>query len=131
MANLAYLRVSCYLNPTPLDCNKIWADGNKIWAGQPHTQQTTPSEFHFLHLPPFSARARAATWASSVAGPAPGRPPWRRQDGVLTFNEFVKYYNMYVAEKRRQFDEMYSVGPEVTCSFDVASQPSTAGIAPH
>ena len=40
-------------------------------------------------------------------------------------------YNMYVAEKRRQFDEMYSVGPEVTCSFDVACRPSTAGIAPH
>ena len=50
---------------------------------------------------------------------------------MLTFNEFVKYYNMYVAEKRRQFDEMYSVGPEVPCSSDVASRPSTVGIVPH
>ena len=51
----------------------------QISAGQP-PQQTTPSEFHFLHLPPFSARARAATWASSVAGPAPGRAAPRTHD---------------------------------------------------
>ena len=74
---------------------------------------------------------KARRVCAMTARTAPYRPPLRRQDGVLTFNEFVKYYNMYVAEKRRQFDEMYSVGPEVTCSFDVASQPSTAGIAPH
>ena len=66
-----------------------------------------------------------------TARTAPYRAPLRRQDGVLTFNEFVKYYNMYVAEKRRQFDEMYSVGPEVPCSSDVASRPSTVGIVPH
>ena len=38
---LQILRVSCYLNPKPGDCNKIWADCNKIWAGSPHTTNDT------------------------------------------------------------------------------------------